>query len=346
MAAKRGRYGTNTVKLRTFVIGVLAATLAAGACAWAALALSPWPRALMIRRDYDRNSERLAVALDARAPKDVTAIRDLSYGSSADETLDLYLPPGASGAAALPLVVWIHGGGWLSGDKAQIAGYLKMISARGFAVAGIDYSLAPGATYPTPARQGFDALGFLTREAASLHVDQRRIVLAGDSAGAQIAAQMAAAVSDRAYAQEAGLTPTIPREALRGALLFCGLYDARMLRLSGRGSGVTRAYMWAYAGARDFLDAPSFATFSLDRYATGGFPPAFISAGNADPLGDQSVAFAAALEKKGVAVDRLFFPADETPPLGHEYQFDFSLAASGQALARAVAFLDRVSAQR
>ncbi|MDE2361777.1 MAG: alpha/beta hydrolase [Hyphomicrobiales bacterium] len=331
------------MKLRTLAIGAVAAALAAGVCAFAALTLSPWPRALLIRHDYDRNGETLGAALDARAPTDVTALRDLSYGASADETLDLYLPAGASRERAPPLVVWIHGGGWLSGDKSHVAGYLKMISARGYAVAGVNYSLSPGAIYPTPVRQSFEALAFLAREASRLHVDATRIVLAGDSAGAQTAAQMAEAIADRDYAKASGVTPTIPRTDLRGALLFCGLYDAALLKLDGPGSGIRRTYMWAYAGTKDFLDAPAFAPFSVARYVTANFPPAFVTAGNADPLGGQSLAFAAALGSKGVPVDRLFYAQDHAPPLDHEYQFDLSLSDSVQALARAVAFLDRVT---
>jgi hypothetical protein len=56
-------------------------------------------------------------------------------------------------------------------------------------------------------------------------------------------------------------------------------------------------------------------------------------------LAPQSVAFAEAVAGRGVPVDRLFFPKDDTPPLGHEFQFDLDVAAGRLALERTLAFL-------
>jgi acetyl esterase/lipase len=78
---------------------------------------------------------------------------------------------------------------------------------------------------------------------------------------------------------------------------------------------------------------------SLVPHLTSAYPPAFVSAGNADPLGPQSVAMAEALKKAGVPTETLFFPADYTPPLGHEYQFDLEGAAGRAALRKSVAWL-------
>src|SRR5690606_23112788 len=73
------------------------------------------------------------------------------------------------------------------------------------------------------------------------------------------------------------------------------------------------------------------------------FPPTFISAGNADPLLPQSQALAERLTALGVAVDRLFFPANYEPELPHEYQFDLETPASRLALARSLEFLARAT---
>lgn len=297
----------------------------------------------MIRADYDRDSRATAASMERHVHVDVSAILDQPYGAREDERLDVYFPSSLPAGEALPTIVWVHGGGWLSGDKRFVAPYLKLLAARGFAVVGINYSIAPGATYPTQVRQAFDALGFLTREAARLHIDADRIVLAGDSAGAQIAAEAAAMLGDSRYAEQVGVTPSIRRDQVKGALLFCGVYDLDLFDLNGSAGRIRRNYLWAYSGARDFLHDPSFATMSVTRFVGPGFPPAFISAGNVDPLGGQSVALAEALKAKGVPVDTLFFPADQKPPLSHEYQFDLDLAASQEALDRAAVFAKRAT---
>jgi acetyl esterase/lipase len=74
-------------------------------------------------------------------------------------------------------------------------------------------------------------------------------------------------------------------------------------------------------------------------HVTPDFPPAFISAGNADPLLPQSVEFAHALSAQGVPVVSLFFEKAHKPPLGHEYQFDLDGADGKAALDRSERFL-------
>ena len=77
----------------------------------------------------------------------------------------------------------------------------------------------------------------------------------------------------------------------------------------------------------------------MARHVTPAFPPAFISAGNADPLEPHSHAMAAALQKQGVRVDALFFPKDHALPLPHEYQFNLDQIDGQQVLQRSLRFL-------
>jgi acetyl esterase/lipase len=256
-----------------------------------------------------------------------------------DAVLDVYRSPQRKPGAVT--VVWIHGGGFVSGRRADVANYLKVLAGRGFTVVNVDYTIAPEAIYPTPVRQVNKALAFLRREGRRLGIDADRLVVAGDSAGAQIAAQTAAIVTDPDYARRVGVAAGAAPSQLRGALLFCGVYDITGM---GAGGGIlgwfVQSTTWAYSGARDWRDAEGFETMSVAPHVTAAFPRAFISAGNADPLGPQSVALAKALKTRGAKVDELFFPKDYAPPLGHEYQFDLDTEAGKLALERAAAWLD------
>jgi acetyl esterase len=60
----------------------------------------------------------------------------------------------------------VHGGAWISGNENQIAHYARILAARGFAVARVNYAIAPEARYPTPVRQVNAALGYLKRESS------------------------------------------------------------------------------------------------------------------------------------------------------------------------------------
>ena len=101
-------------------------------------------------------------------PNDKGACLDVYYPSSIKDT-----------AKTLPTVVWVHGGAFISGDKADIANYAKILASRNYTVVSVGYSLAPEKHYPTPIFQVNDALAYLDRNAVRLHIDSNRYILAG-----------------------------------------------------------------------------------------------------------------------------------------------------------------------
>jgi acetyl esterase len=298
---------------------------------------SPWPEAMIVRVLFDRTAQATADALDKHVPTGVAARIDEHYDpADKDAKLDVFYPAKVEGTdTTLPTIVWVHGGGWISGTKSHVANYLRILAANGYTVVGVDYSLAPGAIYPTPVRQVNAALAYLNENAGRLHVDRSRFFLAGDSAGAQIAAQLANLISAPSYASEVGIVPSITRAQLRGVVLHCGIYDIGSLDLDGSFGG----FLWSYMGTKDFLNEPRSAPLSVARYVTPDFPPMFISGGNGDPLTPQSRQMAEAVAGKGVYVDNLFYPASQKPALPHEYQFDLDTAAARQALEQSMRFV-------
>ncbi|WP_323101227.1 alpha/beta hydrolase [Intrasporangium sp. YIM S08009] len=342
-----GRAGGTVGRVAGAVVAVVGAVVGAVV---AASRVSPWPSVLVIRALFDAGARRADAALAARATTGVTGVtgvtevRDEPYlADDPDARLDVHRPSDASGP--LPTVVWVHGGAFVSGSKDLIASYLKIIAAQGFTVVGVDYSIAPEARYPMPVRQTAAALDHVLREADRLGVDPTRIVLAGDSAGSQVVAQVACLTTDADYADALGIRTSLPPDHLRGLLLYCGAFDFDLARGSTPlGSWLVRTALWAYSGRRDARSDPSFMLGSVPQHVGPGFPPAFVSAGNADPLLPHSLGLVEALERLGLDVDTLFFPADHEPRLAHEYQFDLDGDAGRLALERAVAFLRRVTA--
>lgn len=320
------------------VVAVVAALAGAG---YAAFQLSPWPGALVIRVLMDRGGVAAAQALEKHVPAGVTGRIGEAYQSDDESArFDVFYPLVDEGKAIpLPTVVWVHGGAWLSGDKEHVANYLKIITAKGYVTIGVNYGLAPSRGYPEPVRQVNSALAYLIKNAARLNIDPDRLFLAGDSAGAQIAAQTAAIVTSPAYAASIGIEPGLKPSQLRGVLLLCGAYDASLLNLEGVFGWFLRTVLWSYFGTKDFLADPRLAQFSVARHITPQYPPLFIAVGNADPLAPQSVAFAEAAAGLGVPVDKLFFPKDYIPPLRHEFQFNLDVKAGRLALERTLAFL-------
>jgi len=333
--------------VRKLVLSAVALLVLAGGGLYLAAQLSPWPKVLLIRHSFDKGAAAASAALEKHVPLDISSRPDLEYAPGDPEArLDVHYPSRLNGTAeTLPAIVWVHGGAWVSGDKAQLGNWLKVLAGKGYVAFSVGYSIAPGATYPTPVRQVLAALRYVRENAADLHVDPAHIVIAGDSAGAQIAAQVAAMIASPDYARSVGIETGLPPDSLVGAALFCGPYDLTIPDYDGPFGGFLKTVAWAYSGRKDFLADPNFAMASVTKHVSPGFPPAFVSAGNVDPLLPHSQLLVERLTAAGVPVDTLFFPADHAPPLGHEYQFDLEGAAGGLALERLTAFLARVTAR-
>jgi acetyl esterase/lipase len=307
--------------------------------------VSPWPGALLIRYVFEDGADKTLAAMEKHTPEGVASIMDQQYRpNDGDAYLDVYFPEGTD--RHLPTVVWTHGGAWLSGSKEDQAPWFQLIAAEGYTVVSLEYSLAPGATYPTPVHQINDALGYLVEHAERLHIDPERFILGGSSAGAQLTSQMGVIVTNPEYAAALGISPSLRPEQFKGVILCAGIYDmARFLErgdmirggILGWGVGVTT---WAYTGSRS-QDSDALAEMSTIDHVTADYPPAFITGGNGDPLTDaQSKPLAEKLESLDVDTTAVFFPADHEPKLGHEYQFNLDNEDGQQALKEILAFID------
>lgn len=319
------------------IIAVIAAAVAV--LVGVALYVTPWPGALLIRSIFDKGSAEANAALEKFVPQDIQIKQAVQFDPT-DPTslLDIYRP-GNGNDSARPVIVWVHGGGFVSGSRGDIANYLKIFSARGFTVVGVDYTIAPEATYPTPVRQVNRALGFLAKKGAELGLNTTKMIIAGDSAGAQIAAQVANLVTSPEYAKDVGIIPEIKPDQMAGTILFCGPFDLALMKSDGGVAGLlVKNFLWSYSGFRDHRQHSGFELMSVVNHVTPAFPPTFLSVGNADPLKAHSVALAEALSANGVKVDTLFYPDDHAPPLAHEYQFNLDSVDGQKALARAVNF--------
>lgn len=97
--------------------------------------------------------------------------------------LDLYRP---AGEGPFPCVILIHGGGWGSGDKSQMAPHAKVLVEQGIAAASVQYRFAPKNLWPAQLVDVRAAADYLRKNAASLRLSPRRFAAAGESAGAHL----------------------------------------------------------------------------------------------------------------------------------------------------------------
>lgn len=272
--------------------------------------------------------------------EEVAVVKNLVYSESKDAQLDIYHP--ADVDESLPLVLWIHGGGYVGGSKDSRQDYGMALAHEGYVVANIDYALAPEQLYPGPVFQANEALAFLEEYVHLYGGDFSRVFFGGDSAGAQIASQLAAAVSNESLADDMNFEPAITADAVKGVLLMCGLYNMDTVRATGFQN--IDVFLSAYTGVTPFESFAAIDQLSTVQHITEDYPPAFITVGDADPFASQSKELATALRENGVAADALFFDGTGKSLL-HEYQYSLHTEEGQYALERTTGFMDRQSGE-
>jgi acetyl esterase/lipase len=163
----------------------------------------------------------LLSALTAHAAKTV----DIPYDTAdPQQKLDVYTPENAKNA---PVVLWIHGGGWQTGDKAQVDHKVKACFDRGYVFVSINYRLLPGVDMLTLHKDVAKAIGWTHKHIAEYGGDPERLIITGHSAGAQLAAIMC---TDERYVQAEGVT----LKSFRGCIPVDGdTYDIPMRIAAG-----------------------------------------------------------------------------------------------------------------
>jgi acetyl esterase len=208
--------------------------------------------------------------------------------------LRLYRPLARPGK--IPAILYLHGGGWVLGDcdsHDQVTS--RMAEATGCAVLSVDYRLAPEHKFPAAFDDCYAALCWLSQSADALGLDGSRLAVAGDSAGAALAAGLALAARDRGG-------PQIRFQAL----IYPGLRLARPAAEAdgplspGLSDQSLNAYAAAYLAQPADAHNPYAAPLSAARFDQ--LPPTFVAAAGLDILREDSEIFAARLRESGVPV--------------------------------------------
>ncbi|WP_417563920.1 alpha/beta hydrolase fold domain-containing protein [Microbacterium sp.] len=243
-------------------------------------------------------------------------------------SLDLHRPARADAVTEpVPLVVFVHGGGWRLGSRRMFCPTMGnddpfgRITAAGFAVASVDYRLSGEAVFPAQVDDVSAAIDWLRAHAAEYGFDADHLVLWGESAGATLAALLAL----RADA------------AVRGLIDWYGPSDLTALAgsLGGLDDPHTREAGWL--GHPISTDAARAAAASPVTQVHAGAPPVLIAHGLDDVAVPpaQSELFARALSDAGVPVE-----LELVPGAGHMWQGEVDRIG---LLERALAFARRVT---
>lgn len=159
-----------------------------------------------------------ASLLNAVTPTaDTRLIKDVRYGPGPRQVLDVYAPDRSARPA--PVIVFLYGGGWRSGERGLYRFLGATMARRGAVVVVPDYRLYPMARFPDFLRDAAAATAWVHREVANFGGDPERIILMGHSAGAYLAMMLA---MDRRWLAEVGLQAD---RDVAGVIGLAGPYD-------------------------------------------------------------------------------------------------------------------------
>jgi acetyl esterase len=208
----------------------------------------------------------------------------------------LYGPKQAPGDTGLPVLLYIHGGGFTVGSLTTHDVLCRQLARQGHcAVVSLDYRLAPEHRFPTAVHDSWDALTWLKQHGQTLGLDTTRLAVGGDSAGGTLSAVCAL------MARDAGL-----KLALQ--LLFYPGTTAHQNTASHHtfadGFMLDQATVdWFFAQYIDQADRDDWRFAPLNAADHSGLAPAWIGLAECDPLVDEGVQYADTLRMAGVPVD-------------------------------------------
>ncbi len=249
-----------------------------------------------------RTGYALLVAMGAGPAPEVADVHDLEIpGPAGAVPVRVYRP---TPDAVLPVVVFLHGGGWTIGSVDDYDPITRAVaSASGALVVSVGYRLAPEHPYPAALDDCWAAITWVAEHAAEIGGDGSRFALMGDSAGGNIAAVLA-----QRCARDGGPAPVL--QVLVYPVVDCA-FDTPSYRENGDGYLLdTKQMRWFFdcytRGGADPTDPEISPLRAPDLRAGGlaGLAPALVITAEYDPLRDEGEAYAAALGATGAAVSQ------------------------------------------
>lgn len=261
----------------------------------------------------------------------------LEYRSNfSSNTYDIYRPIDKPNA---PVLIWVHGGFFIAGDKSGVENVCASIAARGYTVVAMNYALAPEYKHPTAIIQLDELITHLKLNRTDFNTSQ--IALAGDSAGGYIVAQYCTMLNNENMQSAANIHLANTNDDIKACVLICAPIDIGMTRcLNSKLDKLLPIFGRAYFGKGKWYNSDKFKHTKTIEYITDKFPPSFITDGNHISFEPQNRCLGEKLRSVGVDCEELYYDI-ANGNVEHEYLFKLTDDNAVSALNKVCAFLDR-----
>lgn len=247
-------------------------------------------------------------------PEDILRVENISYGPDKMNVLDVYRPKDDHGV--LPVIVSVHGGGWVYGDKKLYSHYCVSLAQRGFVVVNFTYRLSPEHKFPCHVEDTALVFDWIAKNGGRHGMDRKQVFAVGDSAGGHILALYAAMCANPTFASKFPFSIN-DEIKLKAIALNCAVLDLDVAK--GGMAGTTMKLMEDVMPKQAMEEMLALA--NPIAYVDENYPPCFLMTANEDFLKTQPDTFMKKLEQFGVPYYYKLY-GDESNKLGHVFHLD------------------------
>ena len=227
---------------------------------------------------------------------------DIVYDESAPDIckLDTYR---VAREGKYPVLFYIHGGGFVAGDKKYRRALSRWSANQGYFVVNVNYGLGPDCLFPEPLRQIVRAFNWGEKHAEELNLDTDRMIVSGDSAGGYYAAMLACVTTNPVMQERLGVSTKL---RFQGAIFNCGIYDLATALTAKVPFGLADKILWDFANVKkaDLKDYEWYNMCAPLDYINADFPASFVTyAGKDFFCGGQGPKLVEKLKSLGVHVE-------------------------------------------
>ena len=259
-----------------------------------------------MRREWKINDAKRDAGLTT--PDDIQRFDDIQYGPDPVENkLDVYRPKNTQGK--IPVIVSVHGGGWVYGDKELYQFYGMTLAQRGFAVVNFTYRLAPEVKFPAPLEDTNNVISWMYENQEEYGLDMDHVFMVGDSAGGHLCGLYSAICTNPEYA--VNYTFKVPNGFVPQAVaLNCGAYNP-LSEVGVLGGEQDQELMGDFLPEKG--SARERALVNVTDHVTEKFPPVYLMTCVGDFCRPQAPLLEAALKKNGVYYEFKTYGTEENP---------------------------------
>ena len=264
-------------------------------------------------------------------PSTVEYVRNLRYGEHKKfHILDVCWPKKVNNLPIdiqkdkLPVIVNVHGGGFVYGSKEVHQFYVSSLAEHGVAIINYNYRLAPKFKFPSPVEDLNAVLNWLAANQKKYPFDPENVILVGDSAGAQIASQYGAIYSNEEYANIMEIVK--PEVTIKALGLACGTYNLKKRVQAEDNKGLMKDYLTK--NPSKYGDK-----LAVLEHITKEYPPVYLFSSKGDFLMEECGIMADFLKEKGVTFEKKIYGNEKTFHVFHvDMKNEFSSEANNDQI--------------